>query len=107
MRSELSTDEIGEERIHDPARDHHRAYPRTDGGGRPRGLAADPAQDTNVSTEGTQRSDLTTYRANAGAVPGQTGSATFMNPTDNATRLFVIQVLYQAYNAQFGVDRVP
>ena len=32
-------------------------------------LAANSAQYTNVSTEGTQRSDLTTYRANAGGDP--------------------------------------
>jgi len=70
-------------------------------------LAADTAQYTNVGTEGTQRSDLTTYRANAGELPGQGDSATFVNPGGNSTRLFVIQVLYQAYNAQFGVDRVP
>jgi hypothetical protein len=70
-------------------------------------LEANSAQYTNVGTEGTQRSDLTTYRANAGEIPGQSDSATFVNPTKNGTRLFVIQVLYQAYNAQFGVDRVP
>ncbi len=57
--------------------------------------------------DGTQRSDLTTYRANAGAIPGQTGDTTFASPEKESTRLFVIQVLYQAYNAQFGTDRVP
>ncbi len=70
-------------------------------------LPADGAQYTNVPTDGTQRSDLTTYRANAGEIPGQASSATFVNPEGNSTRLFVVQVLYQAFNAQFGVDRLP
>jgi len=70
-------------------------------------LMANGAQYTNVGTEGTQRSDLTTYRANAGEIPGQSGSGTFNNPEGNGSRLFVVQVLYQAFNAQFGTDRVP
>ena len=55
----------------------------------------------------TQCSDLITYRANAGALPGQALDGTFPGPTDPARRRFVIQVLYQAYNAVYGVDRVP
>jgi alpha-tubulin suppressor-like RCC1 family protein len=79
-------------------------------------LAADPAQYTDIATEGTQRSDLTTYRQNAGPVPCQQSDATFgtcetatgpKTAQDNASRLFVIHVLYQAFNAQFGTDRVP
>ncbi len=56
---------------------------------------------------GTQRSDLATYRANAGAIPGQTSDATFPTPEQESTRLFVIQVFYQAYASVYGVDRVP
>ena len=70
-------------------------------------LPANLSQYTNVPNSGSQRSDLTTYRTNAGPIPGQASDATFPQPTDPATRLFVIRVLYQAYNAQFGVDRVP
>jgi len=70
-------------------------------------LAANPAQYTNVPDAGSQRSDLATYRANAGPVPGQANDGTFPQPTDPATRRFVIEVLWQAYSAQFGVDRVP
>jgi parallel beta-helix repeat protein len=69
---------------------------------------ADPAQYTNVPDEGTQRSDLTTYRANAGQVPGTSADdRTFVNPEDAASRRYVIQVLYQAFAAQYGTDRVP
>jgi len=70
-------------------------------------LNADTAQYTNVPNTGTQRSDLTTYRANVGTVPGQTSDATLADPTGNGTRLYLIQVLYAAFNAQFGTDRVP
>jgi hypothetical protein len=70
-------------------------------------LTAVAGQYTNVPDSGTQRSDLATYRANVGALPGQIADATFPAPTDAATRRFVIETLWQAYNAQFGVDRVP
>ena len=70
-------------------------------------LAADGAQYTNVPDVGTQRSDLTTYRANAGTIPGQGGDAQFPAPNDPATRRFVIEVLWQAYSSVYGVDRVP
>ncbi len=70
-------------------------------------LAADPAQYTNVPDAGSQRSDLTTYRANAGTLPGQANDGTFPAPNDPATRRFIIEVLWQAYSAQFGTDRVP
>ena len=66
-----------------------------------------PAQDTNVPHVGTQRADLTTYRANVGTVPGQTSDANFGDPTGPGSRLYVVQVLYAAFNAQFGTDRVP
>jgi len=70
-------------------------------------LAAVAGQYTNVPDAGTQRSDLATYRANAGVLPGQLNDATFPAPTDAATRRFVIQILWQAYNAVYSVDRVP
>jgi len=70
-------------------------------------LTAVAGQYTNVPDSGTQRSDLATYRANAGALPGQIADATFPAPTAAATRRFVIETLWQAYNAQFDVDRVP
>ncbi len=70
-------------------------------------LNADPAQYTNVPNTGTQRADLTTYRANVGTVPGQTSDASFGDPNGNGSRLYMVQVLYAAFNAQFGVDRVP
>ena len=70
-------------------------------------LAANPAQYTNVGTEGTQRSDLTTYRTKAGPVPGETSDATFPNPEGEGSRRFVIEALFQAFAAQFSVDRVP
>jgi hypothetical protein len=70
-------------------------------------LAANPAQYTNVSTKGTQRSDLTTYRANAGPVPGQASDGQFPQPIAAATRRFVIEVLWQAMQATLGTDRVP
>jgi alpha-tubulin suppressor-like RCC1 family protein len=70
-------------------------------------LPADQAQYTNVPDIGTQRSDLTTYRANAGAVPGQTSTSAFPNPEDPGSRRFIIAALYQAYAAQYGIDRVP
>jgi hypothetical protein len=70
-------------------------------------LAANASQYTNVPDAGSQRSDLTTYRANAGAIPGQASDGTFPAPIDPASRRFVIEVLWQAYSAQFGTDRVP
>jgi len=57
-----------------------------------------PAQYTNGPDGGTQRSDLATCRANDGTFPA---------PTDPATRRFIVEVLWQAYSAQFGTDRVP
>jgi hypothetical protein len=70
-------------------------------------LPADAAQYTNVPDEGTQRSDLTTYTANAGLVPGAASAATFPDPEGNGSRRFVVEALYQAFAAQFGTDRVP
>ncbi len=70
-------------------------------------LAANPAQYTNVPDSGTQRSDLATYRIDAGPIPGQTTDAQFPAPTDPATRRFVIETLWQAYNAVYSIDRVP
>jgi len=70
-------------------------------------LAVNSAQYTNVGTEGTQRSDLTTYRTNAGPIPGQTSDATFPSPEGDGSRRFVIEALFQAFAAQFSVDRVP
>jgi hypothetical protein len=70
-------------------------------------LDANATQYTNVPDEGTQRSDLTTFRANAGPVPGQVSDGTFPNPEGAASRRFVIQVLYQAFASQYGVDRAP
>jgi hypothetical protein len=67
----------------------------------------DPALYTNVPDSGSQRSDLATYHANAGAVPGAGAGATFPDPASSATRRFVIQVLWQAFAAQYGTDRVP
>ncbi len=54
-----------------------------------------------------QRADPITYRANVGTVPGQTSDANLADPNGNGSRLYLIQVLYAAFNAQFGVDRVP
>ena len=70
-------------------------------------LAANGAQYTNVGTEGTQRSDLTTYRTNAGPIPGQVSDATFPDPEGDGSRRFVIEALYQAFAAQFSTDKVP
>ncbi len=54
-----------------------------------------------------QRAAPITYRANVGTVPGQTSDANLADPNGNGSRLYLIQVLYAAFNAQFGVDRVP
>ena len=70
-------------------------------------LTAVAGQYTNVPDAGSQRSDLATYRANAGVLPGQSSDATFPDPTAAATRRFVIEVLWQAYNAVYSADRVP
>ncbi len=70
-------------------------------------LATDPAQYTNVPNVGTQRSDLTTYLANVLALPEQAGTASFNDPEGDGLRRFVVWVLYEAFNAQYGVDRVP
>ncbi len=70
-------------------------------------LDATPAQYTNVPDGGTQRSDLATYRMDAGPIPGQTTDTQFPAPTDPATRRFVIETLWQAYNAVYSIDRVP
>ena len=70
-------------------------------------LAAVNGQYTNVPDAGTQRSDLATYRANAGPIPGQTSDTQFPAPGDAATRRFVIQVLWQAYSSVHGADKVP
>ncbi len=70
-------------------------------------LPAQPGQYSNVPDSGTQRSDLATYRQNAGPIPGQTDDGTFPDPTAPASRRFIIEALWQAYRAQFGVDRVP
>ncbi len=70
-------------------------------------LDPDPAHYTNVPDLGTQRSDLTTYLANALALPDQTDTATFTDPAGNGLRRFVIAVLYQALDTEHGTDRVP
>lgn len=70
-------------------------------------LAANPSQYTNVPNEGSQRSDLATYRANAGPVSGQADDGTFPDPQRAATRRFVIQVIWRAYTSAYGVDRAP
>jgi len=70
-------------------------------------LAAVAGQYTNVADSGTQRSDLATYRANAGALPSQIADDQFPAPADPASRRFVIETLWQAYNAVYSVDRVP
>ena len=56
---------------------------------------------------GSQCRDLATYRANAGPIPGQASNGTFPAPNEAATRRFVIEALWQAYSAVYGVDRVP
>ena len=71
-------------------------------------LARRPGASTPTwPNSGTQRSDLTTYRANVGAIPGQVQRRQLRRPERRGSRLFVIQVLYAAFNAQFGTDRVP
>jgi hypothetical protein len=70
-------------------------------------LPAVPGQYANIPDSGTQRSDLATYRQNAGPIPGQADDGQFPDPTGTASRRFIIQVLWQAYAAQFGVDQVP
>jgi hypothetical protein len=70
-------------------------------------LAAVAGQYTNVPDAGTQRSDLATYRADAGPIPGQSADDTFPDPTGPATRRFVIETLWQAYNAVYSADRIP
>jgi hypothetical protein len=70
-------------------------------------LPAVPGQYANVPDEGTQRSDLATYRQNAGPIPGQAGDGQFPDPSGAATRRFILQALFQAYQAQFGTDSVP
>lgn len=86
-----------------------RAFTATDG--RATGFwARQPAvsgQYANVPDEGTQRGDLATYRANAGAIPGQADDGTFPTPGEAATRRFIIQVLWQTYSSVYGVDTVP
>lgn len=61
----------------------------------------------DVEEIGTQRSDLATYRANVGTVPGQTSDAHFNDPNGNGSRLYMVRVLYAAFNAQFGTKRIP
>jgi CSLREA domain-containing protein len=70
-------------------------------------VAAPAGQYTNVADSGTQRSDLATYRANAGAIPGQANDGTFPDPNGAASRRFIIQVLYQAFSAEFSADNIP
>jgi hypothetical protein len=74
-------------------------------------LLGSPAPDLNQYTNGsnslTQRSDLATYRTNAGPVPGQASDTAFPDPEGAGARRFVIEVLYQAFNAEYSVDRVP
>ena len=70
-------------------------------------LAAVASQYTNVPDAGSQCSDLATYRANAGPIPGQASNGTFPAPNEAATCRFVIEALWQAYSAVYGMDRVP
>ena len=70
-------------------------------------LAAVTSQYTNVPDAGTQRSDLATYRANAGPIPGQASDGTFPDPNGAASRRFVIEALFQAYSSVYGVITVP
>lgn len=70
-------------------------------------MAADLGQYTNVPNSGTQRSDLTTFRANAGPIPGQADDTTFPDPTGNGSRRFVVEALYEALASWYGTDRVP
>jgi len=64
-------------------------------------------QYTNIPDNGTQRSDLATYRQNAGPIPEQVNDGTFPDLNGVAARRFMIAVLWQAFSAQYGVDRVP
>ena len=70
-------------------------------------LPANLSQYTNVPDSGTQRSDLTTYRTNAGPVPGQASDTTFPDPEGAGSRRFIVAALFQAFNAWYGSDRVP
>ncbi len=65
------------------------------------------SQYTNVPDAGSQCRDLATYRANAWPGIGQASNGTFPAPKEAATRRFVIEALWQAYGAVYGVDRVP
>ena len=94
-----------------PGRQHRRPRLHQDAGPPPDRLlgpaAAAPDQYTNVPDTGTQRCDLATYRANAGAIPGQANDGTFPDPTGAATRRFIIEVLFQAYSKVYSGDNVP
>jgi len=70
-------------------------------------LPADLGQYTNVPNTGTQRSDLATYRANAGPVPGQASDTTFPDPEGAGSRRFIVAAIFRAFNAWYGTDRVP
>jgi len=61
----------------------------------------------NVPASSGARLDLVTFVNNAGALPGLPTSGNFTTFDQSATRAFAAQVLFQAYNAYYSVNRVP
>ena len=61
----------------------------------------------NVPASSGARLDLVTFVNNAGDLPGLVSTGAFTGYDQSATRDFAAQVLFQAYNAYYSVNRVP
>jgi CSLREA domain-containing protein len=61
----------------------------------------------NVPRDSGHRLDLITYVRQAGALQGQPANGTLHNYDQPASRGFYAAVLWQAYRAYFGVNRIP
>ena len=61
----------------------------------------------NVPAATGQRLDLVTFVNNAGDLPGLPSSGKYTDYDQPATRAFAAQLLWQAYDAYFSVNRIP
>jgi hypothetical protein len=66
-----------------------------------------PALYPNVPLSSGHRLDLLTFAKNAGAIPDRPASAAWADWDTIASRGWTAQIVWQALNSYFGIDRVP
>jgi len=67
----------------------------------------DPTVYPNVPLGSGHRLDLLTFARNAGAIPDRPSGQAWADWDTTASRGWTAQILWQALNSYFGVDRVP